>query len=95
MPGIIHANVNQDRLSTNSRITLTAFVEGLYLPWTKEERRASTSTGHRQIWINHLRDQPFDVEIGGQPSEDTRQPRFRSDNSYLGGNPGRIPKIHG
>ena len=42
-------SVNQDRLSTNSRITLTAFVEGLYLPWTKEERRASTSTGHRQI----------------------------------------------
>ena len=39
--------VNQDRLSTNPRITLTAFVEGLYLPWTKEERRASTSTGHR------------------------------------------------
>jgi hypothetical protein len=47
--------VNEDRLSRNSRITLTAFVEGLYLPWTKEERRASTSTGHRQIWIKHLR----------------------------------------
>src|SRR5437899_9381547 len=47
--------VNQDRLSTNSRITLTAFVEGAYLPWTKEERRASTSKGHQEIWINHLR----------------------------------------
>ena len=35
--------VNRDRLSANSRITLTAFVEGAYLPWTKEERRASTS----------------------------------------------------
>ena len=31
--------VNRDRLSANSRITLTAFVEGAYLPWAKEERR--------------------------------------------------------
>jgi hypothetical protein len=30
--------VNRDRLSANSRITLTAFVEGAYLPWTKEAR---------------------------------------------------------
>ncbi len=48
--------VNRDRLSANSRITLTAFVEGAYLPWTKEERRASTSKGHHEIWINHIRD---------------------------------------
>ena len=45
--------------------------------------------GHR------IKDQPFDVEIGGQPSEDTRQPRFRADNYCLGGNPRRIPKIRG
>ncbi len=37
-------------------MTLTAFVEGAYLPWTKEERRASTSKGHHEVWINHLRD---------------------------------------
>jgi vacuolar iron transporter family protein len=43
--------VNRDRHSANSRITLTAFVEGAYLPWTKEERRASTSKGHHEIWI--------------------------------------------
>ena len=48
--------VNRDRLGANSRITLTAFVEGAYLPWTKEERRASTSKGHHEIWSNHLRD---------------------------------------
>jgi hypothetical protein len=47
--------LNRDRLSTNSRITLTDFVEGAYLPWTKEERRASTSKVHHQIWSNHLR----------------------------------------
>ncbi len=48
--------VNRDRVSANSRITITAFVEGAYLPWTKEERRASTSKGHHEIWSNHLRD---------------------------------------
>jgi hypothetical protein len=48
--------VNRDRISANPRITLTAFVEGAYLPWTKEERRASTSKGHHEVWINHLRD---------------------------------------
>jgi len=48
--------VNRDRLSADSRITLTTFVEGAYLPWTKEERRASTSKGHHQVWINHFRD---------------------------------------
>jgi Nucleotidyl transferase AbiEii toxin, Type IV TA system len=42
-------SVNRDRLSANSRITLTAFVEGAYLPWVKDERRASTSKGHHQI----------------------------------------------
>jgi hypothetical protein len=48
--------VNRDRFSVHSRITLTAFVEGAYLRWTKEERRASTSKGHHEIWINHIRD---------------------------------------
>jgi len=47
--------VNRDRLSADSRITLTTFVEGAYLPWTKEERRASTSKGYHEIWSNHLR----------------------------------------
>src|SRR6266436_4590395 len=48
--------INRDQLSANSRITLTSFVEGVYLPWTKEEGRASTSKGHHEIWINHIRD---------------------------------------
>jgi integrase len=55
--------VNRDRLSANSRITLTAFVEGAYLPWTKEERRASTSKGHHEIWRNHLRDRVGELRL--------------------------------
>src|SRR5437899_4773885 len=55
--------VNRDPLSANSRITLTAFVEGAYLPWTKEERRASTSKGHHEIWINHIRDHVGELHL--------------------------------
>src|SRR6267154_4321104 len=53
--------VNRDWLGANSRITLTAFVEGEYLPWTKEERRASTSKGNHEIWINHIREHVGDI----------------------------------
>jgi integrase len=55
--------VNRDRLSAKSRITLTAFVEGAYLPWTKEERRASASKGHHEIWINHIRDHVGELHL--------------------------------
>jgi len=44
--------INRDRLNANSRITLASFVEVAYLPWTREERRASTSKGHHEIWRN-------------------------------------------
>jgi integrase len=55
--------VNRDRLSANARVTLTTFVEGDYLPWTKEERRASTSKGHHEIWINHFRDRVGELRV--------------------------------
>jgi len=56
-PAIIHGKkVNRGWLGANSRITLTAFVEGEYLPWTKEERRASTSKGnHENLDQSHSR----------------------------------------
>jgi hypothetical protein len=55
--------VNRDRFSVHSRITLTAFVEGAYLRWTKEERRASTSKGHHEIWINHICDHVGELHL--------------------------------
>jgi integrase len=55
--------VNCDRLSANSRVTLTAFVEGAYLPWAKEEHRASTSKGHHEIWSNHLRPRTGELRL--------------------------------
>ncbi len=56
-------SVNRDRFSAHSRVTLTAFVEGAYLPWTKEERRASTSKDHHEIWINHIRDHVGELRL--------------------------------
>jgi site-specific recombinase XerD len=55
--------VSRNRLSANSRITLTAFVVGAYLPWTKEERRASTSKSHHEIWTNHIRDHVGELHL--------------------------------
>ena len=55
--------INRDRLNANSRITLAAFVEGAYLPWTREERRASTSKGHHEIWRNYLRERVGDFRV--------------------------------
>jgi len=37
--------------------------EGAYLPWTKEERRASTSKGHHEIWINQIRDHVGELRL--------------------------------
>ena len=55
--------VNRDRLSANSRATIAVFVEGAYLPWTTEERRASTSKGHHEIWKNYLRDHVGELRL--------------------------------
>jgi integrase len=55
--------VNRDRVSVNSRTTLAVFVEAAYLPWTKEERRASTSKGHHEIWKNYLRDHVGELRL--------------------------------
>lgn len=55
--------INRDRLNANLRLTLAAFLEGAYLPWTKEERRASTSKGHHEIWRNYLRERVGDLRL--------------------------------
>jgi integrase len=37
-----------------SSMTLSEFVETVYLPWAQIEKRASTHKGYREIWENHL-----------------------------------------
>jgi hypothetical protein len=55
--------VNRDRLSANSRITITAFVEGAYLPWTKERAPGQ----HQQGPSRNLEQSPSRSRRGTPP----------------------------
>jgi hypothetical protein len=36
-------------------VTISDFVERVYLPWTGEHKRPSTAKGYRDIWEDHLK----------------------------------------
>jgi hypothetical protein len=55
--------VNRDWLSAYSRTTIAAFVDGVFLPWAREERRASTSHGYQAIWRTYLRDRVANIGL--------------------------------
>ena len=55
--------VNRDWLSAYSRTTIAAFVDGDFLPWAREERRASTSHGYQAIWRTYLRDRVGNIGL--------------------------------
>ncbi|HYY72889.1 MAG TPA: tyrosine-type recombinase/integrase [Candidatus Bathyarchaeia archaeon] len=46
--------INAGQFSPESSMTLSDFVETVYLPWVKAERRASTYKGYKEIWENHI-----------------------------------------
>lgn len=46
--------VNAGHFSPESSMTLSDFVETVYLPWVKAERRASTYKGYKEILENHI-----------------------------------------
>jgi hypothetical protein len=46
--------INHDHSNGDSSMTLAEFVEYSYLPWVESERRASTSKGYRELWMNHM-----------------------------------------
>jgi integrase len=46
--------LNAGHFSPESNMTLSEFVEAVYLPWVQSERRASTHKGYREIWENHI-----------------------------------------
>src|SRR5436305_11723837 len=46
--------INAGRSSADSNMTLSDFVENIYLPWVQTERRASTHKGYQEIWENHI-----------------------------------------
>ena len=45
--------INAGRFTLETNMTLSEFVEKVYLPYV-EELRASTKKGYREIWINHI-----------------------------------------
>ena len=46
--------INSGVSTPESSMTLTEFVETVYLPWAQAEKRASTHKGYKEIWENHL-----------------------------------------
>jgi hypothetical protein len=49
------AQVNQPRYVPETAVTLTDFVERIYLPRMEQQKRPSTTKGYRDIWGNHLK----------------------------------------
>lgn len=47
--------VNQPRHAPETAVSLTDFVEGVYLPRMEQQKRPSTVKGYRDIWQNHLK----------------------------------------
>jgi integrase len=48
------AKVNQPRHAPETAVSLTDFVERVYLPRMAQQKRPSTVKGYRDIWQNHL-----------------------------------------
>ena len=49
------ATVNSGIIPAERIVTLSDFVERVYLPWTEQYKRPSTANGYRNIWENHLK----------------------------------------
>ena len=49
------ATVNNGTIPAERIVTVSDFVERIYLPWTNEHKRPSTAKGYRDIWEDHLK----------------------------------------
>jgi len=48
------ATVNNGTIDAARVLTISDFVERVYLPWIKEHKRPSTAKGYQDIWEDHL-----------------------------------------
>jgi len=46
--------VNQGSIPAERIVTLTDFVERVYLPWVEQHKRPSTHKGYKDVWEDHL-----------------------------------------
>jgi integrase len=49
------ATVNSGTVPAERIVTISDFVERVFLPWTEEHKRPSTAKGYRDIWEDHLK----------------------------------------
>lgn len=49
-------NANTQGIKPEHIVTIVDFVETVYLPWVREQKRASTQNGYQKIWDRHLRE---------------------------------------
>lgn len=49
------ATVNSGAIPPDRIVTISDFVERVYLRWTDEHKRPSTAKGYRDIWEDHLK----------------------------------------
>jgi integrase len=54
--------LNAGNFTPEPGMTLTEFVEKVYLPYL-EEKRASTKKGYEEIWNNHIRDRVGTIQV--------------------------------
>lgn len=55
--------INAGQFDPDSGMTLSGFVEKVYLPWVETERRASTHKGYWEIWENHIRQRVGNIRL--------------------------------
>ena len=49
-------NANTQAVNPQHVLTIIDFVDTVYLPWVREQKRASTQNGYQKIWDRHLRE---------------------------------------
>lgn len=49
------ATINSGTFPADRVVTISDFVEGVYLPWVEMHKRPSTVKGYRDIWEDHLK----------------------------------------
>jgi integrase len=49
------ATVNSGTIPAERIVTISDFVERVYLPWIEQHKRPSTAKGYRDIWEDHLK----------------------------------------
>jgi len=70
--------INTGAIPADRIVTISDFVERVYLPWVEMHRRPSTVKGYRDIWEDHLK--PLCGEVWLKDGADLPRPRMAESN---------------